>query len=833
MTAAVARLPPSDPVSPPLGPSLLDPTTLLTRDDIERHLSDLTLHESNLDAQLAHLIQSRSRLASQLNALESLGPVVSGIEGEAAHMAAEIGAVAETAERVGAKVRGLDEEQSRVKASIDVVQAVQDLKTAIASLDVAIQKHDWEAATRAMQRARAIDPEIVSSAFAEAIVPTSDLPSAPAQTLSQLHAALLETFLTHFRTAAEQGDTNNINRFFKLFPMIEEEDRGLEVYADWVGGIVRSKTGALGTKSQSPTHFSALLTTLFESIALIISQHQPVVEKYYGAGKMLSVAASLMLETDRLGLRVVANWEQERKIPRRVAEVRDVRFAGPAALKKIQVSTSSGAGGGGGGSGGTKQNTTSPMLGQGGFDPPPSVAAAHEANPIDAKETDAVLTELNMMSGRWQLLRRFLYGSLRDDEPETPPPPPQPTSLAVALDAPPSAASAVRPEASESNEADLDLVERSELGRAIEKQLNEVYAPLETWYLRSAVERAHQLDEPDLASSPILSSSLDDIFYILKKTLYRLLSTGSVSVVSTFSIELRTILDRDVADVWRSRMEGALKDLQAGQQQGAMAIGVGAMGGMAAMGGGRAREEEKERREKEARTVFIIYLNNLDTAASYTSRLHSEIQSSDLLPSTFFLPHELSLAQQALASLLPTTTDRFRLVLKGGLDSLFNQILRPRLRPLLSDVYHGVSYKLDEDGFADAEYKDEVRKRFVRSWETLLAGYRDSFTESNFNLFYSTAVNVLVRPWESMIRGMRFTEFGALRLDHDIRTTLSYLAAQSPLSSGSLRESFSRLQQIASLLCCDSRDEADEVVAAASGGRLTKGEVEAVWSLRV
>jgi len=38
---------------------------------------------------------------------------VGGIQGEAAHMASEIGAVAETAERVGAKVRGLDEEQVR------------------------------------------------------------------------------------------------------------------------------------------------------------------------------------------------------------------------------------------------------------------------------------------------------------------------------------------------------------------------------------------------------------------------------------------------------------------------------------------------------------------------------------------------------------------------------------------------------------------------------------------------------------------------------------------------------------------------------------------------
>lgn len=30
--------------------------------------------------------------------------------------------------------------------------------------------------------------------------------------------------------------------------MIEEEDKGLEVYAEWVAGIVRAKTGALSSK---------------------------------------------------------------------------------------------------------------------------------------------------------------------------------------------------------------------------------------------------------------------------------------------------------------------------------------------------------------------------------------------------------------------------------------------------------------------------------------------------------------------------------------------------------------------------------------------------------
>ncbi|BGP30594.1 Golgi transport complex subunit 4 [Rhodotorula toruloides] len=805
MAAAVA---PSTPLLPAPQPSRTDPASLLTRQDVERHLSALIAQESSLDARLTQLISSRSRLAHQLKSLASLSEVVGGIQGEAEHMAGDIAAVAETADRVGAKVRGLDEEQSRVKECIEMVQAVQEVKTAIASLDIAMQKQDWEAATRCMQRARAIDPSIVSSGFAEAVVPTSHLPSTPSATLTQLRAALLEIFVTAFRTAADANDTNNINRFFKLFPMIEEEEKGLEVYADWVAGIVRAKTGALSTKSQSPTHFSALLTTLFEAIALILSQHQPVVEKYYGEGKMMSVAGSLMTETDRLGLRVLANWEEERRIRKKVADVRDHRFAGAGVLKKMA------------------QTGTSPMTAQTGFDGANGgVQAEGDINP---REIDAVLTELTMMSGRWELLRRFLYGTLKDDEAQTPPAtaPAPSTTATTTLEADPNARPA---EAPPTDEADLEVAENSTLGKEIAKQLKETYMPLELWYLRTAIERAHQMDEPDYSSTPYLSSSLDDIFYIVKKTIQRLVSTAQIDNLVAMNKELRSVLDRDVAEIWRARIEAAFKELAASQTaQSGMAIGVSGIGSVAAMGG-RAREEERERREKEARNVFIVYLNNLDTAASYTSRLLAEVLASEALESSFFLFSELERARTSL-SLLRNSEEKFRAVLKSGLDHLFNQLVRPKLRPLLSEVYKDVSYKLDEDAYNEAEYRDDVRKRFVKGWDALMSAYRDSLTESTFNLFFSTAVNVLVRPWESMVRGMKFTELGALRLDRDIRTILSYLSGQAPFASGSLRESFSRLQQIATLLTLDSADEAEEVLSA-SGNRLTSSEVSNIRAL--
>ena len=65
-------------------------------------------------------------------------------------------------------------------------------------------------------------------------------------------------------------------------------------------------------------YFIAALTALYESIAMIVDQHQPIVEKYYGAGKMASVLERLLQESDRVTKGLVENWIEERSMKRKV-----------------------------------------------------------------------------------------------------------------------------------------------------------------------------------------------------------------------------------------------------------------------------------------------------------------------------------------------------------------------------------------------------------------------------------------------------------------------------------------------------------------------------------
>ncbi len=69
-------------------------------------------------------------------------------------------------------------------------------------------------------------------------------------------------------------------------------------------------------------YYITALTALFESIALIVDQHQPVVEKYYGIGKMGLVLDRLLQEADRVVKDLLEGWEEERSMKRKVEQYR-------------------------------------------------------------------------------------------------------------------------------------------------------------------------------------------------------------------------------------------------------------------------------------------------------------------------------------------------------------------------------------------------------------------------------------------------------------------------------------------------------------------------------
>ena len=417
--------------------------------------------------------------------------------------------------------------------------------------------------------------------------PTGELPLPPAETISEFRSTLLDIFLREFEKASSDRDEANTSRFFKLFPMIAAEQEGLDAYAKFVCSIVSSRSkGSLQQQASSPTFFASLLTPLFEQIAHIISQHQPVVEKYYGPKRMLPVAGKLQEECDKQAGQILSQWEEERRIARKLQETGRYRYPQLAALAQPVAQTSQAApvaavaalkrpyqql---------SRQGTQSNLA-------PTGNATALEDEAIDPREIDAVLTELSQMSGRWQLYRRFMYGRLTAEDEDTTPSrrliaSPNLGESPDATFSAPGAAGLFASHPAEKAEATLSIVEESTFRQSLQKQLETAYEPLEVWYLRSSIERAHTLDEPDLSNKPYLSSSLDDTFFILKKVLLRLVTCANIQTHVKACAQTRDVMDRDFGEILRKRMDAVWASLT----------------GIAA--NTRAKEEDR------ARTNFIV-----------------------------------------------------------------------------------------------------------------------------------------------------------------------------------------------------------------------------------
>ncbi len=103
--------------------------------------------------------------------------------------------------------------------------------------------------------------------------------------------------------------------------------------------------------------------------------------------------------------------------------------------------------------------------------------------------------------------------------------------------------------------------------------------------------QAHRVSAPDNTDPP-QTTTPDDVFYILKLVINRVLATGSLDCVKPMMESIRTILERDLAGVIRRKMDDIYSNAGAGG---------GRTGGTAA---------QRDKTDRENRQAFIVGLSN-------------------------------------------------------------------------------------------------------------------------------------------------------------------------------------------------------------------------------
>ncbi|XP_022367496.1 conserved oligomeric Golgi complex subunit 4 isoform X2 [Enhydra lutris kenyoni] len=458
------------------------------------------LVERELDA----LLEQQNTIESKMVTLHRMGPNLQLIEGDAKQLAGMITFTCNLAENVSSKVRQLDLAKNRLYQAIQRADDILDLKFCMDGVQTALRNEDYEQAAAHIHRYLCLDKSVIelSRQGKEGSMIDANL-----KLLQEAEQRLKAIVTEKFALATKEGDLPQVERFFKIFPLLGLHEEGLSKFSEYLCKQVASKSEenlllVLGTDMsdrRAAVIFADTLTLLFEGIARIVETHQPIVETYYGPGRLYTLIKYLQVECDRQVEKVVDKFIKQRDYHQQFRHVQNSLM----------------------------RNSTTEK--------------------IEPRELDPILTEVTLMNARSELYLRFLRKRISSD-----------------FEVGDSMASE---EVKQEHQKSLDKLLNNCLLSCTMQELIGFYITMEEYFMRETVNKAVALDTYE--KGQLTSSMVDDVFYIVKKCIGRALSSSSIDCLCAMINLATTELESDFRDVLCNKLRmgfpaTTLQDIQRG-----------------------------------------------------------------------------------------------------------------------------------------------------------------------------------------------------------------------------------------------------------------------------
>jgi len=354
------------------------------------------------------------------------------------------------------------------------------------------------------------------------------------------------------------------------------------------------------------------------------------------------------------------------------------------------------------------------------------------------------------------------------------------------------------------------------------------YKELSTFFFRRSVEKAFQMDESPSGLSlnmnkaidsnpPYIVSAVDVVMYIVNAVILRSISAAQRGVIDAVIPTISSLLGSDFIGMIQRKMrdESFPKPL---------------------VQGGFPPEDKI--------VAFIVLINSLDISNEYLSRVVSgvlgtqyeadgrdmngaaaSIPSSSPLKDSFPFTNDLKDVTARLTTLKMSFSSNTTELLNEGLSVLFNHVIKPRLRPVLTDTFRDADYGLTEEEVAEMaaqrdqtedELLDEVRRIFGARWEALMKPIARLMTPRTSGTVLDLTARYLARVLEKRIWGYaggRASPYGAIRMERDFGA----IAGMVSRGNYAVREVFGRTAQIL-MVANMEEDEWEELEASSDGG---------------
>ncbi|XP_058257409.1 conserved oligomeric Golgi complex subunit 4 [Hemibagrus wyckioides] len=591
--------------------------SLTDLEDLERVYAQLCAEEVEVQKELEVLSGQQSTIETKMLALQRIGPNLQLIEGDATQLSGMISFTCSLAENVSSKVRQLDLTKKRLYQAIQRADDILDLKFCTDGVQTALRNQDYEQAAAHIHRYLSLDQSVIELSRQGG---ESTAVDASLALLQEAELSLKALVTKRLEEAVATGDLPQVERFFKILPLLGLHEQGLAQFAQYLCSQLATKAeenlhlavGSDLSDRRAPLIFADTLTLLLEGIARIVETHQPIVETYYGPGRLYTLLTHLQKECDAQAQKVVEKFMQQRGY-----------------LNKFQVVQS-------------------------------SMMRGMSPEKIEPRELDPVLCEVTLMNSRAELYLRFL-------------------KRRIAADFEVADATAVESVIREHQQCLERLLKDCQLSCTMQELIG-YYIPMEEYYMRETVNKAVAMDTAEVGQ--MSSSMVDDVFYIVKKCISRALTSGNSDCVCAMINHAISVLETDFREVLVTKLRAGypastLQDLHRG-----VTSAVSLMQSSLQQGKIQSLGIESQEQAKTAYLVTLnnvqVCSENISTLKknleSDCAKLFSQVAGSEQAQAKI----------DSCLSDLVNTSSKLKDLLQEGLQELNNTAIRPQVKPWIS-----------------------------------------------------------------------------------------------------------------------------------------------------
>lgn len=652
---------------------------------IEAHKS-VCDEERALEAEIKQMLENDAKFTEEMKKISEKIPILETLPVDCKQLSENIHSTSNRASDVSFKIKQLDSVKTRVSQCLQRVGDILDLKYCTQNIEEALNNEDYEVAAANIHRFLSIDESAIRNSTNGTINGQVLGGSSLEEAFVKLHEAedKLKTLVTRkFDEAVRESDSASVERFFKIFPLLKQKDNGLRKFSNYLClqmnpmDTINSSGGFAGGDSVVSDHIGQL-TNLFESIAKMIDAHTPLFETYYGPGNLIYCVEVLQRECDLQSKKILEDFVDKRNLNSTVSSIN----------KSSKISST-----------------------------------GNSVNKVDPREIVAILNDLMKVNSRSETYFKFIRERTKKD-----------INSSVNEDD-------ERLTVEEKLKKVDDLIRNCSLSRMIQ-ELNGAYVLLEEYFARESCLKAIQADDIETSATPTLtqgsltSSMLDDIFFIVKQSITRALTSGNLDVLCATLNNTVSILESSFCDSFSERVKhgfpnigsisGALGSLDLSQAYNAIQTG---------------RYLQTVGDIEKAKVIFLCSLNNLDTACDYIRSLKTTVKDQ-VVKSSIIVdePVQKEKLESCLNDLFGLIA-KFQSLINSGCHQIFASLVKGRIKSWL-DSFNSESHLLSDDDIVRFEITDGLRpytQTFMVNLDSILKSMKSALTSNN----YKTLINIL------------------------------------------------------------------------------------------